>query len=53
DLEASLFIHPMGQSGHPLSPHYADLLPLWARGAYLPMALEAPARATLLLEPAP
>jgi penicillin amidase len=52
DLEASLFIHPMGQSGHFLSPHYADLLPLWARGAYLPMGLAGEGR-TLLLEPAP
>jgi len=26
-----------GQSGNPLSPHYADLLPLWARGEYAPL----------------
>ncbi len=51
DLEASLFIHPMGQSGHLLSPHYADLLPLWEKGSYLPMRLKAPARSVLLLEP--
>ncbi len=51
DLEASLFIHPMGQSGHLLSPHYADLLPLWGKGSYLPMRLKAPARSVLLLEP--
>ena len=31
DMENSLFVHPMGQSGHPLSRHYKDLLPLWAR----------------------
>ncbi|WP_243090681.1 penicillin acylase family protein [Thermus neutrinimicus] len=50
--EASLFIHPMGQTGHFLSPHYADLLPLWARGGYLPMAFTAPGRErVLLLEP--
>ncbi|WP_167764553.1 penicillin acylase family protein [Thermus tengchongensis] len=52
DPEASLFIHPMGQSGHFLSPHYADLLPLWTRGGYLPMAFSAPGRErVLLLEP--
>ncbi|GAA5336310.1 penicillin acylase family protein [Thermus hydrothermalis] len=48
--EGSLFVHPMGQSGHPLSPHYADLLPLWAKGEYLPMAFAGEGK-TLLLEP--
>jgi len=50
DPEASLFVHPMGQSGHFLSPHYADLLPLWQRGGYLPMRF-AEGGKTLLLEP--
>jgi penicillin amidase len=27
-----------GQSGNPLSPHYDDLLPLWQRGAGVPIA---------------
>jgi penicillin amidase len=27
-----------GQSGQPGSPHYADLLPLWAEGKYFPLA---------------
>ncbi len=27
-----------GQSGQPGSPHYADLLPLWAEGKYIPLA---------------
>lgn len=50
--EASLFIHPMGQTGHFLAPGYGDLLPLWAGGEYLPMAFAAPARErVLLLEP--
>ena len=48
--EQSYWIHPMGQSGSVLSPHYADLLPLWARGAYLPMGGEDPV-ARLVLEP--
>ena len=50
DMENSLFVHPMGQSGHPLSRHYKDLLPLWARGDYLPMRFAGEGR-TLLLEP--
>ncbi len=50
--EKSLFIHPMGQSGNVLSRHYADLLPLWARGEYLPMRAGKP-RARLVLEPTP
>ncbi|MFM9421025.1 penicillin acylase family protein [Thermus scotoductus] len=50
--EASLFIHPMGQTGHFLAPGYGNLLPLWAGGEYLPMAFAAPARErVLLLEP--
>ena len=27
-----------GQSGQPGSPHYADLLPLWEKGEYFPLA---------------
>ena len=53
DMEGSLFVHPMGQSGHFLSRHYADLLPLWQRGDYLPMRFGAPLGRTLLLEPLP
>lgn len=40
DPEASVFIHPTGQSGNPLSAHYRDLAPLWARGEYLPMTMD-------------
>ena len=32
DLESSRFMIATGQSGHPLSPHYADLVPLWNSG---------------------
>jgi penicillin amidase len=32
DPSRSRFIVATGQSGHPLSPHYADQLPLWRRG---------------------
>ncbi|WP_201738493.1 penicillin acylase family protein [Thermus thermamylovorans] len=51
DPEASRFVHPLGQGGHFLSPRYADLLPLWAEGGYLPMAFRAPRERVLLLEP--
>lgn len=51
DPEASWIIHPMGQSGHLLAPHFADLLPLWGRGAYLPMRFAEPPRKQLVLEP--
>lgn len=51
DTENSLFVHPMGQSGHLFSPHYADLLALWWRGDYLPMRFGVPPGRTLLLEP--
>jgi penicillin amidase len=32
DPENSRFIIATGQSGHPLSPHYRDLVPVWAAG---------------------
>lgn len=46
-----------GQSGQPGSPHYGDLLPLWALGRYHPMAfsrgfVEQQAAARLVLRPA-
>ena len=38
DPDASRFVVAGGQSGNPLSPHYADLFELWAAGASVPMA---------------
>jgi penicillin amidase len=32
------FVLAGGQSGNPLSPHYADLLSLWKRGEGVPIA---------------
>ena len=32
----SLAINTPGQSGDPASPHYRDLFPRWAAGAYVP-----------------
>ena len=40
DPQASVFIMPGGQSGNPLSPHHRDLMPLWARGDYVPMTTD-------------
>jgi penicillin amidase len=34
----SRFALPGGQSGNPLSPHYADQLPLWQCGDGVPIA---------------
>jgi penicillin amidase len=56
DLERSVAVLPMGQSGHPASPHYDDLLPLWLAGGYHPFrmeraAIEKDAEARLVLEP--
>jgi penicillin amidase len=38
DLDASLFMVAPGQSGHPLSPNWADLAPIWATGRHLRLA---------------
>lgn len=39
----SVWINAPGQSGIPGDPHYADLAPLWAKGAYVPMLYSAAA----------
>lgn len=38
DLERSRYVIAGGQSGNPVSPHYADLLDQWRRGAGVPIA---------------
>jgi penicillin amidase len=38
DWDRGLATSAPGQSGQPGSPHYDDLLPLWSRGDYFPMA---------------
>jgi len=48
--EGGIFHMPAGQSGHPLSPHYGDSHPAWARGeptSFLP----GPTVAVLTLRP--
>ncbi len=37
-----LSVIPGGQSGHPLSPHYADQFPAWLAGELYPIAPQAP-----------
>ena len=56
DLDGALWIHSSGQSGHPASRHYKDLVPLWASGQYRPLLwsrdrVEAQAEARLTLVP--
>jgi penicillin amidase len=56
DWDKSVAINVPGQSGQPGSPHYGDLLPLWAEGRYFPLLfsrekIEKNASARLLLEP--
>ena len=55
DLDRSLFIVAPGQSGHPASPHFRDLAPLWLGGGMLRMAREpvaAAGRLRLVPDPA-
>ena len=37
DWDRALATSAPGQSGQPGSPHYGDLLPLWAKGEYFPL----------------
>jgi penicillin amidase len=40
DVRGAQSIHTTGQSGHPGSRHYADLMPMWLAGEYHPMLWE-------------
>lgn len=40
DFKASRMINTPGQSGHVLSKHYDDLLPVWQRVEYIPMRFD-------------
>lgn len=40
DPNNSLYIHTTGQSGHFLSPHYDDMLPIWSAGELIPMSMK-------------
>jgi penicillin amidase len=57
DWDRGLATSTPGQSGQPGSEHYADLLPLWEKGEYFPLAfsrakVEEVTRHRLLLKPA-
>jgi penicillin amidase len=41
NLNKSLYLQSLGQSGNPFSPHYDDLMSLWREGRYLPMSTQA------------
>jgi penicillin amidase len=56
DWDRGLASSAPGQSGQPGSPHYDDLLPLWGKGEYFPLAfsrkkVEAVTRHRLRLRP--
>lgn len=42
DWDRALATSAPGQSGQPGSPHFGDLLPLWARGDYFPLKFSKP-----------
>jgi penicillin amidase len=43
DWDRACFVIPPGQSGHPRSPHYGDMLEPWRRVAYRPLLFTRPA----------
>jgi penicillin amidase len=56
DWDASVGTHTVGQSGNPVSPHFADLVELWAAGKHHPLpwsreAVDEVAEGTLRLLP--
>lgn len=56
DWDLGLATSTPGQSGQPGSPHYADLLPMWTKGEYFPLAFSEKkiaevAKHTLVLRP--
>ncbi len=56
DPDRSLFVISTGESGNLFSPHYDDLIPIWAKGGYITIpterrAVEAAAVSRLNLQP--
>ncbi|NJR12549.1 penicillin acylase family protein [bacterium] len=54
DFSKSMIIHTTGQSGHPFSPHYGDMIESWRNIEYHPMLwtraqVEANLESTLIL----
>lgn len=54
NFEASVAIHPIGQSGNLFSDTFENFLPLWAAGEYVPIMTEgySAKHRTVLLGPA-
>jgi penicillin amidase len=40
DTRTGLFGYPTGQSGHPASPHYADMIETWLEVKHFPLLFE-------------
>ena len=53
DLSRSRFVIAGGQSGNPLSRHYADLTPLWRDGKYVTIVGLQESLLRLIPEPSP
>jgi penicillin amidase len=54
--DAAIGVHTTGQSGHPASAHWNDLIPMWANGAYHPLpfsrlAVDEAKRSSMTLVP--
>jgi penicillin G amidase len=43
DMDASVGIHTVGQSGNPASPHWNDFVEPWSKGEYHPLPFTRPA----------
>ncbi len=53
DIAGATFISPPGQSGHYMSPHYDDVVDLWAAGSQIPMHYKSGKTLPTLLTLAP
>ncbi len=42
-MNQSICVYPGGQNENPTHPNYADQIPLWAKGSYVPMRMESDA----------
>ena len=40
DMNSSMYVGSLGQSGNPIAPHAADQQPMWIAGQYIPMSTD-------------
>ena len=40
DMNSSVYVGSLGQSGNPIAPHAADQQPMWIAGQYIPMSTD-------------